>query len=241
MLSSMNAIKWASENVPEPILFFIRPIYRIYKRVADVFLSALDSLKIVGPDFIYSEDYYSKRQDDPWRSDAQQVGSVIKQYFEPGSVIDFGCAIGAHLEPFYNDGVDIKGVEGNSNAFDYAVVPTKHLEQYDLRNKYDAEKEYDLVLSFELAEHLPERYADNLVDTLANAGDTIVMTAATPGQGGTHHVNEQPREYWYEKFQSRGFEYDSEAVQDLRSMIDVEESTWIPDNIMVFVASDSTT
>lgn len=102
-------------------------------------------------------------------------------------------------------------------------------------------KKYDLALSFELAEHLPERYADNLVDTLANAGDTIVMTAATPGQGGTHHVNEQPREYWYEKFQSRGFEYDSEAVQDLRSMIDVEESTWIPDNIMVFVASDSTT
>ncbi len=233
----MDVIKWASENIPEPILFIIRPVYRIYRKIVDECISALDSMKIIGPSFIYDQNYYAKRQSDPWRSDAQEVGLVIKEFFEPDSVIDFGCAIGAHLEPFYNNGVDIKGVEGNSDAFDYAVVPEKHLQQYDLRNKYDAERKYDLVLCFELAEHLPERYADNLVDTLVDAGDTIVITAATPGQGGTHHVNEQPREYWHEKFESRGFKYDSEAVQDLRSMIDVEESTWLPDNLMVFVAS----
>jgi len=63
------------------------------------------------------------------------------------------------------------------------------------------------------------------------------MTAATPGQGGTHHVNEQPREYWYKKFRSRGYSYNQKAVEDLRDQIEVEQSDWIGDNLMVFSAN----
>lgn len=193
-----------------------------------------DSLRIIGPDQIYDEKYYSKRRDDPWRSDAQNVGTIINDYFDPNSVIDFGCAIGAYLEPFYEEDVDIKGVEGNSAAFDYAVVPQEYLEKYDLRDQYNSECSYELALCFEVAEHLPEKYADNLVDSLTMSSDLIVMTAATPGQDGTHHVNEQPREYWYEKFESRGYEYDSDTVEELQNRIEVERATWVPDNLMVF-------
>lgn len=149
-------------------------------------------------------------------------------------MIDFGCAIGAYLEPFYDDGLDIKGLEGNSDAFAHAVVPREYLEKYDLRDQYTPERSYDLALCFELAEHLPEKFADNLVDSLTMSSNIVVMTAATPGQGGTHHVNEQPREYWYEKFESRGYGYDPEAVEELRNRIEVERSTWIPDNLIVF-------
>jgi len=234
LYDNMGLKNWVSENAPEPVLFVLRPIHRLYRRTVDFFFGFLDTRRIIGPEEIYNKSYYSKRKEDPWRSDAQDVGTSIKQYFDPDSVIDFGCAIGSHLEPFYNDGVEIKGVEGNPNAFDYAVVPRKHLEEYDLRDHYETEKRYDLVLCFELAEHLPKESADNLVDTLTQAGDTVVMTAATPGQGGTHHINEQPREYWHAKFESRGFEYDSEAVENLRSMIQVDQSTWITDNLMVY-------
>ena len=166
--------------------------------------------------------------------DSGASDSAINEYLQPDSVIDFGCAIGAHLEPFYEDEVTIKGVEGNSKAFDYAVVPQEFLEEHDLRNRYEPEREYDLALCFEVAEHIPERYADTLVATLVEAGNTVVMTAATPGQGGTHHVNEQPREYWYEKFESHGYEYAQETVDDLSDKIVVDQSTWILENLMVF-------
>ncbi|GAB3313424.1 hypothetical protein GCM10027355_05740 [Haloplanus salinarum] len=211
----------------------------MYRTAINFLLGSLDSLRVIGPNFIYSENYYSKRKKDPWRTDAENISRAIRQYFAPDCVIDFGCAIGAHLELFYENGINIKGIEGNSDAFDHAVVPEEYLEQHDLRDRYDTEKEYDLVLCFELAEHLPERYADTLVDTLADAGKTIVMTAATPGQGGTHHVNEQPREYWYKKFESRGFEYDPDAVENLRDMIEVDRSTWVYENLMVFVDAGS--
>ena len=235
----MKIAKWASKNVPEPILYFLRPVYREVRRIRDSAFALLDSLGVVGPDAIYGEDYYAKRRHDPWRSDSRAVGSAINEYFEPDSVVDFGCAIGAHLELFYENEVTIKGVEGNSKAFDHAVVPQKFLEEHDLRNRYEPEREYDLALCFEVAEHIPERYADTLVATLVEAGDTIVMTAATPGQDGTHHVNEQPREYWYEKFNSHGYEYDQETVDDLSDKIVVEQSTWIPENLMVFRNSAS--
>jgi hypothetical protein len=231
----MSLIEWASENIPKPILFIIRPVYHTYRRAVNMILGILDSLRIIGPDFIYDEDYYAKRKNDPWRSDAHNVAEEINKYFNPDSVVDFGCAIGAYLEPFYGDGVDIKGVEGNSDAFYHAVVPEEYLEQYDLRDQYLTKKKYDVVLCFELAEHLPKQYADNLVSTLTEAGGTIIMTAATPGQGGTHHVNEQPREYWSEKFESRGYEYDPDAVEDLRDAFEVDQTIWVYDNLMVFV------
>jgi len=33
----------------------------------------------------------------------------------------------------------------------------------------------------------------------------VMFSAAVPGQGGEHHVNEQPLEYWREKFRERRY------------------------------------
>ena len=236
-LCIMNPAEWISKNAPEPILAVLRPIYRRPRRQI---LNVADSMKLIGPSTIYDESYYAKRLDDPWRSDAHTVARTIRDYFHPSSVIDFGCAIGSHLEPFHEENIEIKGVEGNPAAFEYAVVPTDYLIVHDLREPYDSQGSYDIALCFEVAEHLPEEFADVLVDTLTEASDIVVMTAATPGQGGAHHINEQPPEYWHRKFESRGFEHDSEAVQTLNDRIEVNEATWILDNLMVFQSKADT-
>ncbi len=237
----MNITEWASNRLPKPILSIVQPVhsffYKIYKNAKSQGLKYADRVKLVGPDAIYEENYYAKRQRDPWRSDAHNVASTLNEYFDPDSVIDFGCAIGSHLEPFLEHDVEIKGIEGNSAAFEHAVVPSDTLEQHDLREPYQTARTYDLALCFEVAEHIPDRFADVLVDTLVSASDTIVMTAAPPGQGGTHHVNEQEPDYWYEKFDQRGFVHDEAAERSLKETITVNETSWITDNLMVFVKS----
>ena len=55
----------------------------------------------------------------------------------------------------------------------------------------------DLVHCQELVEHIDEKFLDNLLRSLA-CGKFIVMTHALPGQGGYHHVNEKPTQYWLE-------------------------------------------
>ena len=78
--------------------------------------------------------------------------------------------------------------------------------------KFDLERDnlkdtrtFDVAISMEVAEHLPEKIADRYVDLLTGLSNIIVFTAAYPGQGGDDHVNEQPALYWISKFQARAF------------------------------------
>jgi hypothetical protein len=61
------------------------------------------------------------------------------------------------------------------------------------------------VVSLEVAEHLPESSADTFIESLVAHGDVILFSAAVPGQGGQHHINEQWPEYWQQKFAKHGF------------------------------------
>lgn len=65
---------------------------------------------------------------------------------------------------------------------------------------------YDLTICLEMAEHLPESRADDLVRFLCNSSkELILFSAAIPGQGGMGHINEQWPSYWLEKFNALGW------------------------------------
>src|SRR5262249_42035898 len=66
-------------------------------------------------------------------------------------------------------------------------------------------RKYDLVVSLEVAEHLPHSDADGFVESICQHGDVVMFSAAVPEQGGTNHINEQWQEYWAEKFTARGY------------------------------------
>ena len=58
--------------------------------------------------------------------------------------------------------------------------------------KIDPGTRYELAVCLEVAEHLNESSADNLILQLTNLANRVLFSAAIPGQGGLHHVNEQP-------------------------------------------------
>ena len=97
-----------------------------------------------------------------------------------------------------------------------------------------------MVISVEVAEHLPEPCADRYVDTLcAAARQWAILTAATPGQGGTDHVNEQPNEYWIDKLRCRGFELCMDLTAEWSGAWEAERiCTWYYTNLMVFGRQD---
>lgn len=208
--------------------------YNLICSIRDVVFSVADKYKLVNADTIYKNKYYEKRKRDPWRSESNHIGEILYQRYKPESVIDFGCAIGTHLEPFYIKGVSIKGIEGNKYAIENSVVPSRYLVQHDLREPFVSSGYYDLALSIEVAEHIPEEFADVYVDTVCDAAERIVMTAAPPGQGGTHHVNEQTQEYWIQKFENRGFRFEQNETEEVASLFDVDNSIWVKNNLLIF-------
>ena len=77
---------------------------------------------------------------------------------------------------------------------------------------------FDLCISMEVAEHLPEHVADKFVDLLCSLSDRVVLTAAVPGEEhGHNHVNERPNVYWIERFARRGYRCDDRLTKIWRS------------------------
>jgi hypothetical protein len=225
---------FARQVLPMSIIKKLRPAYRSYRRLRDQLLRTADEIGIVGPDTIYPDNYYKKRQQDPWRSESNHIGTVLLEKFDPDSVIDFGCAIGAYLEPFHEQGIDIQGVDGSSAALDHAVVPQDVLTKHDLREPFSPDQAYELAICIEVAEHLPKSSADTLIEMLCNSAEIIVFTAAPPGQHGEHHVNLQPAEYWIEKFERHGKTLRRDHVETLRERLTVTEMNWVEENLFVF-------
>ncbi|TWT54665.1 hypothetical protein Pla22_23150 [Rubripirellula amarantea] len=150
--------------------------------------------------------------------------------WKPNSVLDVGCGTGKAIDHLLSLGLtDLVGLEGSQLAIDHANQPEK-LFCHDLTNPIDLGRKFDVVYSFEVAEHLPPQAANIFVDTLVNHGNRILMTAARPGQGGMGHLNEQEPAYWIEKLKNRGFEY---AERDTNLLKDVRDEHY--KNIMAFV------
>lgn len=69
----------------------------------------------------------------------------------------------------------------------------------------------DLIVCTEVMEHLPKRFADNLLRRVTmpwQHDSALVFGAAVPGQRGNGHVNCQPPEHWRVRLEEMGWHYD---------------------------------
>ncbi len=125
---------------------------------------------------------------------------------QPRSVIDVGCGIGTWLSVFKECGVeDVWGIDGDYVDRRMLEIPEPNFIPFDLRRPFRIDREYDLAVSLEVGEHLPEQSAKQFVDSLARLAPVILFSSAIPFQGGTHHVNEQWPDYWVGLFREKGF------------------------------------
>jgi hypothetical protein len=87
-----------------------------------------------------------------------------------------------------------------------------------------------------VAEHLPPELGDALVAFLGGLGPRVLFTAAAPGQGGQGHINEQPREYWIDRFAACGMQYLPGETDRIRAALcqHLSHGRWIADNALVF-------
>jgi cyclopropane fatty-acyl-phospholipid synthase-like methyltransferase len=168
---------------------------------------------------------------------AGTIASSIVRDLAPCRAIDVGCGTGALMTALRERGVRVTGLEYSERGL--ARCRERGLEVHCVDLTRGAlpplQRPYDAVISMEVAEHLPGSVADQFVVTLASLGDSVVFTAATPGQGGTNHVNEQPHAYWIEKFASRGFALDRDTSADWKAAWEVAGvSWWYSRNVMLF-------
>jgi hypothetical protein len=65
-------------------------------------------------------------------------------------------------------------------------------------------------------------------------GKIIVMTNALPGQGGHHHVNEQPTEYWINQLKPHQCEVIVEDTNRIRAIAKHDRAIYLAKTGLVF-------
>lgn len=184
----------------------------------------------------YTPEFFDRIRVGAQRS-AAIIAPRIMQLFNPKSVLDVGCAQGTWLSAFIEQGVeDVYGVDGDYVCEAELEISPERFIAANLTQAFDLGRQFDIVLSLEVAEHIPEECADEFVGSLVRHSACIMFSAAIPHQGGTFHVNEQWPSYWEERFAVHGYK-----VWDLlraECWTDMGIEPWYSQNMLCFVRQD---
>jgi 2-polyprenyl-3-methyl-5-hydroxy-6-metoxy-1,4-benzoquinol methylase len=175
--------------------------------------------------FEYPEQYYNSQS-------AEQVLPVLFSKKKPASLLDVGCGNGSWLKVAEKLGItDLKGIDAQEQLPGEWPLPADKFELVNLQEPFDLNRKFDMVLCLEVAEHLPEKDASNLIESLTKHSDLIVFSAAIPRQGGYMHINEQAPAYWQKLFNQSGFN----TYDDIRPVIWNNEKIfwWYRQNIFI--------
>jgi 2-polyprenyl-3-methyl-5-hydroxy-6-metoxy-1,4-benzoquinol methylase len=171
---------------------------------------------------LYSTEFYAENLRNHLQYEA--LGNCIHALFTPGDAYDVGCGAGLVLAQLASYGWDVQGVDGSKCAI--AACPESIRSRVgivDLLGPWNFRTQCcDVAICVEVAEHLPAHAAAQLVwrvSELPRFSGHIVWSAATPGQGGVDHVNEQPHTYWLSMFRDQQWEPDLVKSWALRSLM----------------------
>lgn len=184
----------------------------------------------------YTEAFHERLKQGSLRS-AREIVPLFLKYIQPRSVVDVGCGLGSWLSVFKDFGIaDCLGLDGDYVNTDKLEISLEQFQPFALDTPLKLDRTFDLVVSLEVAEHLPPESARTFIASLTDLGSVVLFSAAIPLQGGTNHVNEQWPSYWAQLFQER----DYLAIDCLRKKIWNNEHVepWYAQNILVFVRRD---
>ncbi len=181
----------------------------------------------------YTADFYRMHRDGARRS-GQAIVPIVLDLVRPRSVIDVGCGLGVWLSVFRQHGIeDVWGVDGPYVDRRLLEIPPDRFLPADLRNPVRHSRRFDLVVSVEVAEHLPEDRAAAFVESLTALSPVVLFSAAIPHQGGVGHLNEQWPEYWAERFAEHGY-LPIDCVRP-RVWTDEHVEWWYAQNTLLYV------
>jgi 2-polyprenyl-3-methyl-5-hydroxy-6-metoxy-1,4-benzoquinol methylase len=158
---------------------------------------------------IYDEAFFAEwgRSNDAYVNSARVIVDVLHDNFGPGRLVDLGCGCCVYSHFFKQKGAEVVCIDAvqppEKHAFPVEIV------QQDMTVPFENTwGDFDLALCLDVGEHIPEDLCEPFLKNITQFSDRLIMSCAPPGQGGHHHVNEQPKRYWIEKLRAHGFDYD---------------------------------
>lgn len=150
------------------------------------------------------------------------IARALVAALAPDHVVDFGCGDGSLLSEFAKAGVGGIGYEFSKAGLRRCQKRGVSAVELDFRKHIlpTPLPKGAVVVCLEVAEHLPREDADFLIVLLSccEGSKWLVFAAATPGQGGEGHLNEQPHDYWRAKLEAQDWRFSSSFTEHQRAI-----------------------
>lgn len=151
----------------------------------------------------YTPHFYEIIRDGCRSSADTLVPMLVEMFGEPETVLDVGGGEGWWSRAYEEFGAKTTLLE-SSDAETMSVGDRLTWDLDDPRLADRVIDHYDVAVCLEVAEHLHN--PEQLIDFLCKASDTIVFSAAIPGQSGAGHINCKWQSEWAAMFIERGYE-----------------------------------
>jgi methyltransferase family protein len=185
---------------------------------------------------LYDHSYFERLHRHSLES-AREVVPVVLSLIQAKSIVDVGSGTGAWLSVFQEYGIsDIWGVDGDYVSDDVQTLDPSRFLQRDLSKPFSVDRNCDLVVCLEVAEHLPPESASSFIESISTIAPVVLFSAAIPKQGGTGHINEQWPDYWAAEFRAHGFV----PIDCIRPRIwsNQRVMVWFRQNILMYVGQE---
>jgi len=122
---------------------------------------------------------------------------------KPESVLDVGCAYGFLVKRLNDSDIPSKGIE--ISPFCIAMRATDDVQLGDVLELPFSDNAFDLVISVELLEHIPEKYVDKALEEMARVSKRGVHWIAYKEVDDLFqtkditHINIKPYQWWVDK------------------------------------------
>lgn len=165
---------------------------------------------------------------------ASICSSVVYNLLNSQSVADIGCGRGEWLANFKQLGATkVLGIDGTDLPSSDLLIDPSEYKIADLSTNISIDQSFDLAISLEVAEHLPKSSAEQFISMLTSIAPAILFSAAIPGQGGVHHINEQWPAYWATLFDKHNYGFCD--VLRLGFWDDHRVKPWYAQNMLIFL------
>lgn len=121
-------------------------------------------------------------------------------------VVEIGCGLGPRLFALQHLGVEAYGLEISKFAVEHSMA--KNVYQGDVRNGVAFPEMPDLVILYDLLEHIDYENIDNVIDIVVKLSKKYIL-CSIPFLGDpnlerdpTHKIKET-KEWWIKKFKKR--------------------------------------
>ncbi len=144
----------------------------------------------------------------------------IMDRFNPKTLLDVGCAEGCDMEWFAGQGIFVEGIDGLKRNVEVCKNKELNVVEFDYtKSSLTWASDMDMVLCFDVLEHIEERFLPNIFETF-KCGKVLIIAHGLEGNESTgwHHVTNKTNQWWIDRIKEIGFEYDKELSEYSRSI-----------------------